>query len=158
QEGRGAWIAEGREYSYDDLTRMAAEARPFVAAIDPDAFLEPGDMPAKIAAHCRAKGQPAPSTPGEFARTILESLALRYRQVLDSLEAVVGRRFAVIHIVGGGSRNRVLNQFVADATGRTVIAGPAWAPAMGKVLIQAMAAGEVRDLAEARAVVRASSS
>jgi rhamnulokinase len=158
QECRRAWMAEGREYSYDDLTRMAAEARPFVAAIDPDAFLEPGDMPAKIAAHCRTKGQPAPSTPGEFARTILESLALRYRQVLDSLEAVAGRRFGVIHIVGGGSRNRVLNQFVADATGRTVIAGPTEATAMGNVLIQAMAAGEVRDLAEARAVVRASSS
>jgi rhamnulokinase len=158
QECRRAWMAEGREYSYDDLTRMAAEARPFVAAIDPDAFLEPGDMPAKIAAHCRAKGKPAPSTPGEFARTILESLARRYRQVLDSLEAVAGRRFGVIHIVGGGSRNRVLNQFVADATERTVIAGPTEATAMGNVLIQAMAAGEVRDLAEARAVVRASSS
>ena len=158
QECRRAWIAEGTEYSYAELTQMAAQARPFVTSIDPDAFLEPGDMPAKIAAHCREKGRPAPSTPGEFARTILESLAARYSQVLESLEAVMGRRYRVIHIVGGGSRNRVLNQFVADATDRTVIAGPTEATAMGNILIQAMAAGEVRDLAQAREVVRASSS
>src|SRR5947209_9131440 len=87
-------------------------------------FLEPGDMPRKIAQHCHATGQAAPTTHGEYTRTILESLALRYRQVLEGLETLSGRRIEVIHIVGGGSRNHVLNQFVADCTGRQVVAGP----------------------------------
>ena len=156
QECRRAWMAEGAEYSYPDLARMAAEARPFAAIIDPDAFLEPGDLPRKIAAHCRTTGQQPPATPGEFARSILESLALRYRQVLESLEALLGRRINVIHIVGGGSRNTVLNQFVADATGRTVVAGPGEATAIGNVLVQAMGSGDIGSLADARELVRRS--
>ena len=156
QECRRAWAAEGTEWSYEQLARMAAEARPFCAVIHPDAFLEPGDLPAKIAAYCGRTGQQAPATHGEFARAILESLALRYRQVLESLEALVGRRLNVIHIVGGGSRNMVLNQFVADATGRKVVAGPTEATAAGNILVQAMASGAVRGLAEAREVVRSS--
>ena len=103
----------------------------------------------------REAGRP-PETPAEFTRTILESLAERYRQVLASLETLAGRRFDVIHIVGGGSRNRLLNQLVADATGRTVIAGPSEATAIGNVLIQAIGAGELSGLEEARAVVRRS--
>lgn len=103
-----------------------------------------------------AAGEPVPSSPAEFARAILESLALRYRQVLDSLESLLGRRFDVIHIVGGGSRNRLLNQFVADATRRTVIAGPAEATAIGNVLVQATGAGQLPGLAAARALVRRS--
>jgi rhamnulokinase len=154
QECRRTWAAEGAEYSYEQLAGMAAEAKPFRAIIDPDTFLEPGDMPAKIAAHCRAKGEPVPSTHGEFARTILESLGVRYRQVLESLESLLGRRLDVIHIVGGGSRNQVLNQFVADSTGRRVVAGPAEATAIGNIMVQAVAAGAVPDLAEARDVVR----
>jgi rhamnulokinase len=154
QECRRAWAAEGTEYTYEQLTQLAAKAKPFTAILDPDAFLEPGDMPAKIAAHCRAKGGCAPETHGEFARTILESLGLRYRQVLESLEELCGQRLDVIHIVGGGSRNQVLNQFVADSTGRKVIAGPTEATAIGNILVQAMAAGAIKDLAEARAVVR----
>jgi rhamnulokinase len=125
QECRRAWALEGREYSYDELAQLAAAAPPFTAVIDPDAFLEPGRMPEKIAEYCRRTGQPAPEPPGPMCRTILESLALRYRQVLESLESLLGRRIERIHIVGGGSRNRVLNQFVAGATGRPVIAGPA---------------------------------
>lgn len=156
QECRRAWSLEGSEYTYDELTRMAAEARPFSAQIDPDAFLEPGEMPRKIADHCRARGQEPPATHGEYARAILESLALRYRQVLDDLETLSGRRIEIIHIVGGGSRNRVLNQFVADCTGRIVIAGPGEATAIGNILVQAMGAGELRDLDEIRAVVRRS--
>lgn len=154
QECRRAWAAEGTEYSYEQLTRMAGEAKPSGAVIDPDAFLEPGDMPAKIAAHCRQKGQPVPSTPGEFARTILHSLGVRYCQVLQSLETLLGRRLDVIHIVGGGSRNRVLNQFVADSTGRKVIAGPAEATAIGNIMVQAMASGAIANLAQAREVIR----
>ena len=113
-------------------------------------------MPRKIAAHCRARGQAPPETPGEFTRTILTSLAERYRQVLASLEALTGRRFETIHIVGGGSRNAMLNQLVAEATGRRVIAGPSEATAIGNVLIQAIGAGELSGLEEARAVVRRS--
>ncbi len=154
QECRKAWKLEGREYSYDDLTRLATEARPFSAAIDPDAFLEPGDMPAKIAAWCRTKGCAPPATDGEFARAILESLALRYRNVLENLEALAGRKIEVIHIVGGGSRNLLLNQFVANCTGRRVVAGPGEATAIGNILVQAMGAGELANLEEARAVVR----
>ena len=154
QECRKAWTLEGREYSYEHLTRLAAEARPFSAAIDPDAFLEPGGMPEKIAAWCRSKGQAPPATDGEFARAILESLALRYRNVVENLEALAGRKIEVIHIVGGGSRNALLNQFVADCTGRRVVAGPSEATAIGNILVQAMGAGELANLDEARAVVR----
>jgi rhamnulokinase len=156
QECRRAWALAGSEFTYEELARQAADAKPFAAILDPDAFLEPGDMPRRIADYCRATGQAAPSGPGETARAILESLALKYREVLETIESVLGRRFAVIHIVGGGSRNQVLNQFVADATGRTVIAGPSEATAIGNVLIQAIGAGELAGLAEARAVVRRS--
>ena len=154
QECRKAWTLEGTEYSYEHLTRLASEARPFSAAIDPDAFLEPGGMPAQIAAYCRRTGQAPPATHGEFARAILESLALRYRNVLENLEALTGRKIDVIHIVGGGSRNALLNRFVADCTGRRVVAGPSEATAIGNILVQAMGAGELANLAEARAVVR----
>ncbi len=156
QECRRAWALEGREYSYEELARMAAGAPPFASVIDPDAFLEPGSMPAKISAWCRAKGEPCPQGEAQICRTILESLALRYREVLESLESLLGRRLEVIHIVGGGSRNEVLNQFVADATGRTVIAGPSEATAAGNIIVQAIGAGVLRDLSQARAVVRSS--
>ncbi len=154
QECRKAWALEGREYSYEHLTRLASESRPFSAAIDPDAFLEPGDMPAKIADYCRRTGKTPPATDGEFARAILESLALRYRNVVENLEALSGRKIEIIHIVGGGSRNALLNQFVADCTGRRVVAGPSEATAIGNILVQAMGAGELANLEEARAVVR----
>jgi len=95
-------------------------------------------MPAKIAAWCRGKGHAPPATDGEFARAILESLALRYRNVVENLETLAGRRIEVIHIVGGGSRNSLLNQFVADCTGRRVVAGPSEATAIGNILVQAM--------------------
>jgi rhamnulokinase len=156
QECRRAWALDGAEFTYDELVRLAGGAQPFRSVIDPDAFLEPGDIPRKIVEHCRDTGQTPPETPGEFTRTILESLARRYKQVLESLESLAGRRFDVIHIVGGGSRNALLNQLVADATKRTVIAGPSEATAIGNVLIQAIGAGELSGLDEARAVVRRS--
>jgi rhamnulokinase len=154
QECRRAWSAEGSEYTYDQLTRMAAEARSFSATLNPDAFLEPGDMPRKIAAHCEAAGFNPPSTPGQYTRSILESLALRYRHVLDSLEVLGNTNIEVIHIVGGGSRNAVLNQFVADSTGRPVVAGPGEATAIGNILVQAIGSGELRSLDDLRKVVR----
>ena len=154
QECRRAWAEAGHEYNYEQLTRMAGEARPFSAAIDPDAFLEPGGMPEKIAAYCRAKHQEPPATHGEYARAILESLAFRYRHVLESLETLGSQKVRVIHIVGGGSRNAVLNQFVADCTGRRVIAGPSEATAIGNLLVLAIGAGELDGLGGLRAVVR----
>jgi len=154
QECKRTWSLEGAEYTYAELTELAAAARPFSATIDPDAFLEPGEMPRKIAEHCNRREQAAPVTHGEYARTILESLALRYRQVLEGLETLSGRRIEVIHIVGGGSRNHLLNQFVADCTGRQVVAGPGEATAIGNILVQAMGAGELTGLDGIRSVVR----
>jgi len=156
QECRRAWALADKEYGYEELALMARDAPPFSAMLDPDAFLEPGDMPAKIAAHCQLMGQTPPDSVAATARTILESLALRYRQVLESLENLLGRKLEIIHIVGGGSRNAILNQFVADATDRTVVAGPSEATAMGNILIQAMGAGELSGLQEVREVVRRS--
>jgi rhamnulokinase len=156
QECRRAWALEGREYSYAEMAELASSARPFPAVISPDAFMEPGGMPGKIAAFCRAHGEPVPQNPAEMCRAILESLALRYRQVLESLESLLGRRLKVIHIVGGGSRNQVLNQFVADATGRPVMAGPAEATALGNVLVQAIGSGELSGLEEARRMIACS--
>jgi rhamnulokinase len=156
QECRRAWMLEEAVYSYDQLMHMASEARPFAAAINPNAFLEPGEMPRKVAEHCTATGQPAPQTHGEFARSILESLALSYRHVVESLETLAHRQIEIIHIVGGGSRNALLNQFVADCTGLRVVAGPAEATAIGNILAQAMGAGELAGLDDLRAVVRQS--
>jgi len=156
QECRKAWAAEGQAFDYAQLAEMAGQAKPFVAVINPDAFLEIGHMPSKIAAFCERTGQKAPENPGQMVRVILESLALRYRMVLESLEDVLGRRIQTINIVGGGSRNQVLNQFVADATGRRVVAGPTEATAAGNVLVQAIGAGVLKNLAEARGVVKAS--
>ena len=156
QECRRTWAAEGREYSYEELMRLAADAGAAKAVLDPDAFLHPGQMPLKIAAWCRSNSVPVPETVGEICRTILEGLAARYKQVLESLDSILGRRIDVIHIVGGGSRNRLLNQLVANTTGRKVVAGPTEATAIGNVLVQAMAAGNLKGLADGRKVVQRS--
>ncbi|MCP5110395.1 MAG: rhamnulokinase [bacterium] len=156
QECRRAWALEGKEYSYAELAQAAGEAKPFTAVIPPDAFPEPGKMPQRIADYCRSTGQAVPEQPGEMCRTIFESLALRYRQVLESLESLTGKRIGVIHIVGGGSRNQLMNQFAADCAARTVVTGPTEATAAGNVLVQAIGAGLLSGLAEARQVVKAS--
>lgn len=153
QECRRAWAAEGCEYTYDELTRMAAAVRPFTAIIPPDRFLDPGRMPQRIAEWCKSSGQQVPEGAGEMSRAVLEGLALRYRQVLEDLESLLNREIKTIHIVGGGSRNRVLNQFVADATRRVVIAGPSEATAAGNVLVQAIGDGSVGGLAEGRQII-----
>ena len=150
QECRRAWAAEGETFTYDELIRMAEAAGPAASLIHPDDFAQPGDMPARIAARCGAR------TKGQTCRVILESLAHRYREVLDGLESLTGKTIRTIHIVGGGSRNALLNQLAASATGRTVIAGPAEATAAGNVLVQAMGAGEVAGTVEAREIVRRS--
>jgi rhamnulokinase len=156
QECRRAWAAKGERFGYEELVEMAEKAGPAKAIIYPDDFFQPGDMPARIADWCRARNRTAPQTPGEFCRAILESLAHRYREVVEGLESLTGRKIRTIHIVGGGSRNALLNRLVAQVTGRTVVAGPVEATAAGNVLVQAIGAGEVRDLDEARAIVRRS--
>jgi rhamnulokinase len=158
QECRRQFAADGYDHSYSELTQMADRASPLGALIDPNhgAFLTPGDMPGKIERFCLATKQRVPGTRGEYVRTCLESLALTYRRTLEGLEKMLGRKVAVIHIVGGGSQNELLNQMTADACGRAVIAGPTEATAAGNVLVQAMAIGLVKSLAEARAIVRSS--
>ncbi len=154
---RRAWSAEG-PVSYDELTRAAAEAPAFTALVDPDdpRFLNPADMPEAAAAYCRATGQTPPLTRAALIRALLESLALKYRQVIDELRLVLGRPIERIHVIGGGARNALLCQLTADATGLPVVAGPAEATAVGNILVQAMALGCVASPAEMRALVRRS--
>lgn len=156
QECRRAWAKEGREYSYDQLTQAAETALPLKALIDPtdSCFVKPDNMPGKIEDYCRRSGQRVPATVGEFVRCVLESLALQYREVLDRLEEVTDGRLTTLHIVGGGSKNHLLNRLSADATGRTVIAGPIECTAIGNLLIQALAHGHLSSLASGRRVVR----
>lgn len=158
QECRRTWRQQGEDLSYDELGSLAAAAAPLVSLIDPDAaeFLKPGDIPARMGAYCARTGQPVPESKGALLRCALESVALRYRWVLDRLDELLGRRLEPVHIVGGGTRNRLLCQFTADATGRTVVAGPAEATAIGNILVQAIAYGAIESPAAAREVVRQS--
>jgi rhamnulokinase len=159
QECRHSFERNGKSFNYSDLTRLATETKPFRALVDPDAaaFLAPADMPLEMSKWCTARGQLAPASEGEFVRTALESLALKYRMVLGWLEELAGAKVEVIHVVGGGSQNELLNQFTANACGLPVIAGPIEATALGNVLVQARASGALSTLAEMRSVVRASS-
>jgi rhamnulokinase len=158
QECRRHWLKEGYEHSYAELTQMAARSRPFGAVFDPDdkPFGLPGEMPVKIDRFCAATDQRPPATRGESVRACLESLALTYRRTIEGLQDVLGRKLAVIHIVGGGTQNELLNQMTADACARPVIAGPVEATAIGNILVQAMATGDVKSLDDARSIVRAS--
>jgi rhamnulokinase len=158
QSCRAAWQGQGVPASYARLVAQAKASPAFGALIDPDdsSFFAPGDMPARIRAFCASTGQRPPDTPGATIRCILESLALKYRLVLEQLIAASGQPVAVIHIVGGGARNALLCQMTADATGRLVLAGPVEATVLGNGLVQLMARGELADLAQARELVRAS--
>ena len=154
QECRRAWALEGKEYGYEQLTAMAGAAQPAETVLDLEAFYAAGQSAEKVREHCRKTGQQAPRDDGEVCRAILYSLAVRYREVLKTLEGLTGRAVDVIHIVGGGSRNRLLNQLTADVTGRRVVAGPVEATAAGNALVQAMGAGQLKSLDEVREVVR----
>lgn len=158
QECRRSFEKKGKPLDYARLTHLAEEAPGFQAFVDPDdgSFLAPADMPTAIQEWCRKSGQTAPEDEGSLVRCCLESLALKYRVVLQRLEQLTGTKIEVIHIVGGGSQNDILNQFTANATGRPVIAGPVESTALGNVLVQARSAGEIGSLAEIREVVRRS--
>jgi sugar (pentulose or hexulose) kinase len=156
QECKRQWAGEGAELSYDELTGLAEKAEPFAGNIEVDRseFLAPGDMPKRINDYLTQSGQEAIHDKGQMIRVILEALAFKYRTVLERLEHVIDKRIDCLHIVGGGMKNELLNQFAADATGKKVIAGPVEATASGNVLMQAKAAGQIKTLAEARQIVR----
>lgn len=158
QECRRTWERQGISYDYTRLTDMASQAAPFAHLVDPDhpTFLPPGDMPARIQEYCRQTHQPVPEGPGAIVRTALDSLALKYRWVVERLEELTGSTIPVIHVVGGGIQNRLLTQLTASATGRRVVAGPVEATATGNILMQAIGMGDLRNVAEAREVVRSS--
>ena len=156
QECRRSFAQAGRDRDYGELTELAGQAPAFRTLLNPEhePFLAPGRMPEKIQEHARATGQPVPEEPGELVRACLESLALMYRHTLVQLEALLGKRFDVLHVVGGGGQNELLNQLTADAIGRPVIVGPYEATSVGNALTQALGRGELASLDELRAVVR----
>jgi len=156
QECRRTWAHQGQELSYAELAQMVEQAPPFQALVDPDdpEFFKPGDMPARIQAFCKRTGQLVPDSKPAVLRCVLESLALKYRWVIERLEEMVGQRLEPVHIVGGGSQNRQLNQFTSNATGKRVVSGPVEATAIGNLMMQAIALGHIDSLAAGRAVVR----
>ncbi len=152
---RQSWAARGCKYDYGDLTALASRETSFRHFIDPDdgAFVRPLDMLTAIDEFCTRTHQSVPQEPGAYVRAVLESLAFKYRFVLRDLEHVTGKHIEQIRIIGGGSKNRLLNQLTADATGRRVLAGPAEATALGNVAIQILATGGATSLQEVRAIV-----
>jgi rhamnulokinase len=152
---RNSWSSQGLNYDYRELMELAAREPSFRHLVDPDdeSFLRPRDMPAAIDRFCSKTHQPAPSNPGAYVRTILESLAFKYRVVLNHLEQVSGQKITQIRVIGGGSKNRLLNQFTAEATGRRLLAGPAEATAFGNAAIQILATGDAASLSEVRAII-----
>ncbi|AJY76226.1 rhamnulokinase [Paenibacillus beijingensis] len=158
QETKREWDRAGREFSYPELVRLADGAPALRAFIDPDdpLFLAPGDMTPRIHEYCRRTGQRPPEMPGEVIRCILESLALKYRYVLELTELLSGRLFDGLHMVGGGIRNELLCRFSANAIGKPVWAGPAEGSAIGNLAVQWMARGDLSDIWEARRVIKES--
>ena len=156
QECRRQWQREGTLLSFDELEREAREAEPFASLIDPDypAFQTPGNMPKRIREYCEKTGQKVPETTGAIIRTIAESLAFRYRATVEGMEDVTGKKYDVINIVGGGIKDKMICQFTANATKRTVSTGPVEATSIGNVVVQGIAMGAIKDLAEGRKIVR----
>lgn len=158
QECRRVWAEQGKAFSFAQLAAMADQAPALTSLFDPDdpRFATPGDMPKRIRQACLEAGEPEPTNEGALIRAILDSLALRYDQLLKTAAQLTGRTLQTLHIVGGGAANGVLNQITADATGLAVIAGPGEGTALGNALVQAMACGDLSGLSEARSVVAAS--
>lgn len=158
QECRRIWRQDGSDMNWETMVQRAEKATPLVSLINPDhaMFLAPRNMPNAIRQFCRETGQSAPETEGGVIRCALESLALRYRMVLGWLEKLTRGPIATVHIVGGGAQNRLLCQMAADACNRRVLAGPVEATAIGNVMMQAVSAGDVGSIAQARQVIRKS--
>ena len=156
QECRRHWTKEGKKYDFVALEKLAADAPPFISLINPDdpRFLSPDNMPRRIAEFCEETGQPAPASHGAFMRCIYESLALFYRVTLRRIERLTGKKIERLHIVGGGSKDMMLNQCAANALKIPVLVGPTECTALGNVLVQAIALGHIESHAAAREVVR----
>jgi len=156
QQCRAAWQRAGKEWAWDQLTALAAEAPPLVTLVDPNhpSLVAPADMPAAIRELARATGEPEPQTTAATVRAALESVAAAIRRTLSELDGLLGRKVSRIHIVGGGVKNSLLCQMIADATNRPVIAGPVEATAIGNLLVQLLAKDGTVDLRAIRQVVR----
>jgi sugar (pentulose or hexulose) kinase len=155
QQSRVTWAARNESFSYAELVEMAQKAQPFRSFInvnDP-LFIKHGDMPSRVQSFCKQTGQPVPQEKGAIVRTILESLALGYRDTLAQITAVSNQQVNVIHIVGGGTQNKLLNQMTANATGLPVITGPIEATVIGNAIVQLITLGEIADLEQGRAIV-----
>ncbi|HQM96041.1 MAG TPA: rhamnulokinase family protein [Clostridia bacterium] len=158
QECRRQWNKEGDPVSFDELEMSARKAKPFACLIDVDHqdFYHPGEMPDRVIDYCRRTGQYVPQNRAEIVRCIMESLALKYRYVFDGLCKIVGSRIPKLHMVGGGCKNTMISQFTANALGTEVTAGPIEATAIGNIAAQLIALGEIKDLRQARAVIKSS--
>ncbi|MDD4501880.1 MAG: rhamnulokinase family protein [Clostridia bacterium] len=158
QECRRQWNKEGDPVSFDELEMSARKAKPFACLIDVDHqdFYHPGEMPERVVDYCRRTGQYVPQNRAEIVRCIMESLALKYRYVFDGLCKIVGSRIPKLHMVGGGCKNTMISQFTANALGTEVTAGPIEATAIGNIAAQLIALGEIKDLRQARAVIKSS--
>lgn len=156
QESRRQWTREGTKYTFDELSEKALASKPLQSLINPDdsSFQTAGNMPKRICEYCRRTGQHVPENVGEVVRCIFESLALKYRWVAEKLEEMTGKKYPVINIVGGGTKEEMLSQFAADASHKTVVAGPVEATALGNIAMQLIAAGEISDVWEAREIIR----
>ncbi|MEL6528192.1 MAG: FGGY-family carbohydrate kinase, partial [Chloroflexota bacterium] len=155
QQCRATWQKEGHDYSYADLVALAEDADPlkFIFDVDDDRFLSAGNHPQYIQDWCAENELPVPQTHGEIVRAVLESLALKYNAVIHTIQSISGRDIEVIHIVGGGIQNELLNQFTANATGKKVITGPVEATVLGNAAVQFIANGVLKDIDHARAVI-----
>lgn len=158
QDCRREWQKAGMDLSWNDIVKQAEQAEPLRSIIDPDhaEFFAGGRMVEKIRKFCRDTNQPVPETVGQVARCIYESMALKYRWALERLEEIKGERIAQLNIVGGGIQNRMLDQLVADSLDRPVVTGPIEGAAIGNLLAQAMALGDLDNVQQLRAVVRRS--
>lgn len=158
QQLRADWEREGEPISFSDMVKLAMAAEPFKCFINPDdpLFVAPVGMGERIVQYCKETGQAVPQTKGELIRCAYESLALKYREAIEGIEKVIGRPINVLHIVGGGCMNKLLNEMTANAIGKKVITGPVEGTAIGNLLLQVMAAGDIKDIAEIRQVVAAS--
>ena len=155
QESRRQWKREGTDYSFGDLSKLALEAEPRKCFINPDdkMFAPPGNMPERIVEYCKKTGQRTPESVGEIVRCILDSLALKYRNTVESIAAFMPKKPTAIHVVGGGCQDKLLCKLTSDAIGLPVYAGPIEATAIGNISMQAIAAGELKDVSEARDLI-----
>lgn len=155
QKSKEVWKRNNCDMSYKELEESAEKVEPMRTIFDPDApdFVMPDDMPKAIADHCRAKGLAVPETHGQIFRAIQESIAAKYKYVFDTIEKLTGAKIDEINIMGGGSKDAMLNQFTADATGKTVKAGPTESTALGNAIMQMKGAGEISTVAEGRRII-----